>query len=166
GTKPMEAKETLNQAPVRVHRVSKTDSSSVDVLTPFGIPYGGHGANPVYVQEKNILVTFDSLNRKTGAWRYTGPGDFTQLWVHDIGNTQTALYYPDTGEIVFDDFLLDETVDAVVVDIETGAVKGRVATNTRYTACMGISPGLGRDFYAGSGIHGAIYRVYVASNND
>ena len=166
GTKPMEAKETLNKAPLRVHRVSTIDSNSKDVLTPFNVPCGGHGASPVYVQDKQILLTFDTLNRKTGAWRFNGPGDFTELWVHDIGNSNTPLYYPDTGEIILDDVLEDQTVDAVVVDIETGVEKGRVATNTKYTACMGVSPGLGRDFYACSGIHGAIYRVYVAGNND
>lgn len=161
GSKPVTL-SPQNQAPVRVHRVSTQDCSSSDALTPFGLPAGGQGASPLYIQDKNILMAFDTLNRKTGAWRFNGPGDFTELWVRDIGNSNQPLYYPDTGEVILDDVLADYSVDAVVVDIETGAEKGRIATGTLFIAGMMACPGFGRDFYAASGTHGALYRVYVA----
>jgi len=161
GTKPVAFSKPCS-APVRVHRVSTTDSSSTDVLTPFDLPNGGHSASPLYVQDKRILLTFDTANRKTGAWRFNGPGDFEELWVHDIGNSNQVLYYPDTGEIVLDDVLEDQTVDAVVVDIETGKEKGRVATGALFAACMSACPGLNRDYYSTSGPHGLLYRVYVS----
>ena len=163
GTKPMAFSEP-GGAPVRVHRVSTTDSSSTDVLTPFGLPNGGHNSSPLYVQGKRILLTFDTNNRKTGAWRFNGPGEFESLWVHDIGNSNQVFYYPDSGEVIVDDVLEDNNVDAVVIDIETGEEKGRVATGARYAAAMAFYPGLGRDFYSTSGPHGLLYRVYVSEN--
>ena len=149
-------------APVRVHRVSTTDSSSTDVLTPFGLPYGGHNSSPLYVQDKKILLTFDTNNRKTGAWRFNGSGDFEELWVHDIGNSNQVFYYPDTGEVVLDDVLEDNSVDTVLIDIETGEEKGRVSTGARTAAGMAFYPGLGRDLYSTSGSHGLLYRVFIA----
>ena len=163
GSKPV-AFSPLNQAPVRVHRVSTHDSSSTDVLTPFGVPAGGQGASPLYVQDKNIIMAFDTLNRKTGAWRFNGAGDFTELWVSDIANSNQTLYYPDTGEVILDDVLPDQSVDAVVVDIETGLEKGRVATGTLFAAAMMACPGFERDFYVTSGVHGTLCRVYVSTS--
>ena len=161
GTQPMAFSKSCS-APVRVHRVSTTDSSSTDVLTPFDLPNGGHNSSPLYVQDKKILLTFDTNNRKTGAWRFNGPGDFEELWVHDIANSNQVLYYPDTGEVVLDDVLDDKTVDAVVIDIETGEEKGRTATGTRYPAAMAFYPGLNRDCYSTSGAEGVLYRVFVS----
>ncbi|MDA8682645.1 hypothetical protein N9M08_08935, partial [Porticoccaceae bacterium] len=161
GTKPMAFSEP-GSAPVRVHRVSTTDSCSTDVLTPFGLPNGGHNSSPLYVQNKRILLTFDTANRKTGAWRFNGPVGFEKLWVHDIGNSSQVFYYPDTGEVVVDDVLEDKNVDAVVLDIETGLEKGRVATGGRFEAAMAFYPGLNRDVYSTSGAHGLLYRIYIA----
>ena len=160
GTKPM-AFSTPKRAPVRVHRVSTTDCSSVDAFTPFGLSGGGHAASPLYVQDRKIILAFDTNNRKTGAWRFNGPGEYEKLWVHDIGNSNQVFYYPDTGEVMLDDVLEDNNVDAVVVDIETGQEKGRVATGARYAAAMAFYPGFDRDFYSTSGAHGLLYRVYV-----
>ena len=160
GSKPI-SYSPLNEAPVRVYRVSTTDSSSMDVLTPFGVAKGGQGASPLYIQDKNILMAFDTLNRKTGAWRFDGRGSFTKLWTRDIGNSNQPLYFPDTEEVILDDVLEDYTVDSVVLDIETGIEKGRVATGTLFNAGMMACPGFGRDFYAASGAHGALYRVFV-----
>ncbi len=107
-------------------------------------------------------MAFDTLNRKTGAWRFNGAGNFTELWVRDIANSNQALYFPDTGEVILDDVLADQSVDAVVVDIETGLEKGRVATGTLFAAAMMACPGFERDFYVTSGVHGALCRVYVS----
>ena len=133
----------------------------MDMFTPFGVPRGGQGASPLYIQDKRIIMAFDTLNRKTGAWRFDGRGSFTKLWIRDIGNSNQPLYFPDTGEVILDDVLEDYTVDSVVLDIETGIEKGRVATGTLFNAGMMACPGFGRDFYAASGAHGALYRVFV-----
>jgi len=161
GTKPLAFSKPCS-APVRVHRVSTADSRSTDVLTPFGLPNGGHNSSPLYVQDKKILLTFDTNNRKTGAWRFNGAGNFEQLWVHDIGNSNQVFYYPDTGEVVLDDVLEDNSVDTVLIDIESGEEKGRANTGARTAAGMAFYPGLGRDLYSTSGSHGLLYRVYIS----
>ena len=107
-------------------------------------------------------MAFDTLNRKTGAWRFNGAGDFTELWIRNIANSNQALYYPDTGEVILDDVLADQSVDAVVVDLETGLEKGRVATGTLFAAGMMACPGFERDFYIASGVHGTLCRVYIS----
>ena len=129
---------------------------------PVAFSNGGHNSSPLYVQDKRILLTFDTANRKTGAWRFNGPGEFESLWVHDIGNSNQVFYYPDTGEVVLDDVLEDNNVDTVLIDIETGEEKSRVATGARYAAAMAFYPGLDRDFYSTSGPHGLLYRVFVS----
>ena len=153
------------RAPVRLHRVSTDDPTSIDSLNLFDVPFGWQAASPLYAPEKRIVMGFDTANGKVGAWRYNGPGSFSHLWTRDIANSNQPLYYPDTGELIVDDVLADQSVDSVVLDIETGQEKGRVATGTFTTACMAPSPGLERDFYCGSGIHGALYRVYLETDN-
>jgi len=63
---------------------------------------------------------------------------------------------------VLDDVLEDNNVDTVLIDIETGEEKSRVATGARYAAAMAFYPGLDRDFYSTSGPHGLLYRVFVS----
>lgn len=165
GSQPLDfgdGNQTTHHAPVHVFRVSTRDSSDMDVLTPFGDPDGYQGAAPLFVADKSILVAFDTHNGKTGAWRYDGPGQFTEIWVQNIRNTNQILYFPDTGELVLDDLKDDFRVEAVVVDIETGKEKGRVDTQTVFMSAMAWGPGFNRDVYAGSGMSGALYRVYVA----
>ena len=163
GTAPFSMPETLHpyRAPVRLHRVSTDDSASIDSINLFDVPHGWQAASPLYAPEKRIAMGFDTANGKVGAWKYDGPGNFSHLWTRDIKNSNQPLYYPDTGEVIVDDVLADFTVDSVILDIETGEEKGRISTGTMTTACMAPTPGLGRDYYACSGIHGAIYRVFV-----
>jgi hypothetical protein len=101
------------------------------------------------------------LNGKTGAWRYEGPGQFTKLWERKIRNSNQILYYPDTGEAILDDMLDNYKVDAVVVDIETGAEKARCNTGTKFSANMLWGAGYHRDAYMGSGLSGGLVRIFV-----
>ena len=166
GTVPLDLSGEIypHSAPVRLHRVSTDDSTSVDSLNLFDVPHAWQGASPLYVPEKRIVMGFDTANGKVGAWKYHGPGDFTHLWTHDITNSNQPLYYPDTGEVIVDDVLADQSVDTVVLDLETGEEKGRTSTATRGAAGMAPSPGLGRDYYGCSGPHGALYRVFVEAD--
>ena len=154
-------KRTLHHAPVRVFRVCTKDSSEVDVLTPFGDKTGEIGAPPLYVPDKKILVAFDTRNGKTGAWRFERPGQFSKLWEHNIRNSNQILYYPDTGELILDDMLDNYKVDAVVVDIETGEEKARCYTGTMFSPYMVWVAGYNRDVYMGSGMTGALVRIFV-----
>lgn len=151
----------LHSAPQRVFRFSVHDAADRDVLVPFGIPGGGIFAPPLYDQDRRILVAFDSMNAKVGAWRYQEKGKFEELWVHDFRNTSQLTLYADTGELLVDDVQPLRQWDAVVLDVETGAEKGRANTGCVMSGGMWYTPGFGRDFYTSTG-SGGFARIYVA----
>jgi hypothetical protein len=147
-----------HSAPQRVFRVSVTDASDRDVLVPFGVPGGNIYAPPLYDQDRRVLVAFDSQNGKLGAWRYHGPGELEPMWQHDWLNTSQLTLYADTGELLVDDCSQLGRWDAVVVDVETGAERGRVNTGCLISSGMWYTPGFGRDFYTSTSL-GGIARV-------
>ncbi len=132
--------------PLRVHRVSTLDSSDFDEFTPFGAPRGTIVNPPLFDSSRNILVSYDSGNALIAAFRYGGPGAFERLWQHPFNAGNHFLLYPDTGEIVVNDF--DDTTDHVaVLDIESGRELGRVATGSALMSVVFQSPGWNRDVY-------------------
>lgn len=150
----------VHSAPVRAFRVSTRDASDRDAFVPFGAPGGRIISPPLYDQDRHILVAFDSMNRKVGAWRYQGPGRFAQLWQHDWLNISQPTLYADTGELLVDDVRAPGVWDALVVDIESGAERGRVDTGCLSASGMWYTPGFGRDFYT-STLMGRIARISV-----
>jgi len=149
-----------HDAPQRVFRVSVSDASNHDVLVPFGLPGGNIMAPPLYDQDRHILVAFDTMNSKLGAWRYEGPGILRPLWSRDWRSSNQLTLYADTGELIVDDCRRLGTWDAVVVDIETGRERGRVDTGCFLSMGMWYTPGFGRDFYTSTGM-GGIARISV-----
>ena len=55
--------------------------------------------------------------------------------------------FPDSGELVINDFTTDQTDDLVVVDIKTGQLLARVGTESRLANGMFLSAGDNRDIY-------------------
>ncbi len=151
----------LHESPVRVFRISTIDSEDRDAFVPFGEPAGHIIAPPLYDQDRRILVAFDSNNGKIGAWRYEGPGRFTRLWQHDWRSTNQLMLYADTGELIVDHLPTPGVWHAVVVDIETGAERGRADTGCLRSGGMWYTPGFERDFYTSTPL-GCIARISVA----
>ena len=148
-------------APQRAFRFSLDDPSRRDVLVAFGLPEAFNPGPPLYDPERRILVVYDMRNAKVGAWRYAGPGRLEQLWQHDYRSSVQMILYSDTGELVLEDG--DPAGGSVViVDVETGAERGRAPTGTPFLGGMFFCPGFGRDLYAAS-VSGAISRIYVES---
>jgi hypothetical protein len=129
------------------------------VHTPFGLARGTIVNPPLIDASRSIAVTFDSGNARIAAFRY-GPGSFERLWQHAFGASNHFLLFPVTGEIVVNDF--DGTTEHVVVlDIETGAELGRVATGSPIQSALFQSPGWSRDVYTCT--FTTLSRVFVAS---
>ncbi len=148
-------------------RFSVDDASDRDVLLAFGLPGAFNPGPPLYDPERRILVAYDTLNSKVGAWLYEGPGALAPLWQNDFRSTVQMILYRDTGELVLEDSPGGLTSgagapqgNAVVVDIETGAERGRAPIGAPAIMGMFLCPGFGRDFYAAS-IPGAIARIHV-----
>jgi hypothetical protein len=70
-----------------------------------------------------------------------------RLWEHAFGAANHFLLYADTGELVVNDFRPETGEQAVVLDVETGAEKGRVAIESPVQSVVFQAPGFGRDFY-------------------
>jgi hypothetical protein len=132
--------------PLHVVRVSLSDSRDAELFTPFDAPRGTIVNPPLFDSSRNILVAFDSGNSRIAGFRYGGPGKFERLWEHGFGASNHFLLFPDTGEIVVNDF--DGTTEHVVVlDIESGEELGRVATGGPVQSVLFQSPGWARDIY-------------------
>ncbi len=131
--------------PLHVFRVGMDDASDADMFTPFGLARGTIVNPPLVDARRRILVAYDSGNGRIGGFRY-GSGSFEMLWGHAFHAGNHFLLFPDTGEIVVNDFK-DGHEHVVMLDIETGAELGRVATASPMQAVVFQSPGWRRDIY-------------------
>jgi len=143
----------LNDAPNRLHRVSLSDSNSHQHWEVSGMQ-GGAITNPPLVDEsRQIVVAFDSANRRLRAWRIIRPSTpdtphaLKALWhLKDFGAASHMLLFADTGELCVNDYKrFNEQV--VILDIETGQEKARVSTGGLMQGVVFPSAGWQRDIY-------------------
>ena len=96
-----------------------------------------HTGPPLYDPERKILVHYDTISGTVVAHTYAAPGrPLEVLWKHAIRNTVQMMLYPDTGELILEDSPKVLSIHnrhkngfAVVLDIQTGEVKGRSKIN-------------------------------------
>jgi hypothetical protein len=145
--------------PLHLFRVSLSDPEDAEMHTPFGLPHGTIVNPPLIDASRRIAVAYDSGNAQIAGFRY-GDGVFERLWEHAFGASNHFLLFPDTGEIVVNHF--DGSAEHVVVlDIESGAELGRVATGSPIQAALFQSPGWSRDVYTCT--FTTLSRAFVAS---
>lgn len=142
----------LNDAPIRLHRVSLRDSKSHQHWEVCGAK-GGAITNPPLVDvHRQIVVAFDSANRHLRAWRIvrntdTAPVVLEELWhLKNFGAASHMLLFENTGELCVNDYQrFNEQV--VILDIETGHEKARVRTGGLMQGVVFPSAGWHRDIY-------------------
>jgi len=129
----------------RLIRVNLSDSKDSDTVEVSGIP-GGTITNPPVVDEaRRIVVGYDSANRVMRAWLFDG--GLKPLWrKDDFGAASHMICLPDTGELVTNDFGRGGEY-VVVLDIGTGAEKGRARIGGFTQGVVFPSPGWSRDIY-------------------
>jgi len=129
----------------RLIRVNLSDSSDVEMVEVSGIP-GGTITNPPLVDEvRRIVVGYDSANRVMRAWAFDG--FLKPLWrKDDFGAASHMICLPDSGELITNDFGRGGEY-VVVLDIETGAEKGRARIGGFTQGVVFPSPGWSRDIY-------------------
>ena len=81
----------------------------MDSIEPFGIPGGGIFAPPVNVPEHGVAVAWDSING--GLAGISTAGSLEPLWHLDIKPTMQPVVFPDSGELVINDFTDDQSGD-------------------------------------------------------
>ena len=132
--------------PLHVIRVSLTDATDSEMFTPFDAPHGTIVNPPLFDASRSVLVAYDSGSARIAGFYYRGPGSFERLWEHEFNCGNHFLLFPDTGEVVVNDFD-SRTEHVVVLDIESGRELGRVATGSPMFSPVFQSPGWARDVY-------------------
>lgn len=167
----------------RLWRMSLTDDRDCEVIEPFGTPGGGIIAPPVHVPQVrpgvDMAIAWDSINgglagievpslekgcedsgsagsEVSGSRRRAGHGsrEMTVAWHLDVRPSMQPVVYPESGELVINDFGVGAdggppSDDLVVVDIASGSLIDRVATGSRVANGMFLSAaGAGRVLYA------------------
>jgi hypothetical protein len=122
---------------------------------------GGIIANPPAVDsERRIVVGYDSGNGVMTAWRFGEPGEHEQIWTRDQNQAGHMVVFPEMGELMSYDFDHERgTEQVVVLDMETGAEKGRVAINSPLQCVVFPAAGVNRDAYVTT--FSTIARVFV-----
>ena len=89
-------------------------------------------------------MAWDSIN---GGLAGVSIGDMETNWTLDIRPSMQPIVFPDSGELVINDFADDGIDYLVVVDVESGALLDRVDTGSRIANGMFLSAGEERDVY-------------------
>lgn len=136
------------RGPLHVWRVSVADAVDREMFTPFDLPHGTIVNPPLVDPDRRLVVAYDSGNDRLAAFRFGGPGRFARCWERRFGASSHFLLYRDTGEIVVNDFRDEAGEHVVVLDVATGAERGRVATGSLVQSVVFPAPGFGRELYA------------------
>ena len=146
----------------RLWRMSLTDDRDTGEIEPFGVPGGGIIAPPVHIPQVrpgvDMAIAWDSVNGGLAGIEFDtrpqGGQEMTVAWHLDVRPSMQPVVYPESGELVINDFRVGPdggppTDDLVVVDIESGELIDRVATGSRVANGMFLSAaGAGRVLYA------------------
>lgn len=134
------------EGPQRLHRISLADPTAHVVIEPFGNPGGGIIAPPVHIPEFEMAIAWDSINGGL-AGVSTVDGGLDVAWHLDVRASMQPVVFPESGELVINDFTVAGRDDLIVVDIATGALLDRVATGSRIANGMFLTAGGDRDVY-------------------
>ncbi len=137
---------SANTGAERLLRISLDHPKDVTVNAPFARANGWVIAPPVFVQQHQIAVTYDTGNGRMAGLRWQD-GELQRLWEISVTNWLQPLVFPGTNELVIDDFREPGGDDLVVLDLLTGDEKARVATGGLRPNGMFLAPGWIRDAY-------------------
>lgn len=129
----------------RLVRIDLEDPTKVDTIEPFGTPGGGIIAPPVHVPEHGIAVAWDSINGGLAGIDTTNGLDVR--WQLDARPSMQPVVFPESGELVINDFTDDGSDDVIVIDLATGELIDRVASGSRIANGMFLTAGGDRDVY-------------------
>lgn len=132
--------------PQRLLRVALDDPEDVVAIAPFGTPGGGIIAPPVHVPEQQIAIAWDSVNGGL-AGISTADRGLDLAWTLDVRPSMQPVVFPESGELVINDFTADGTDDVIVVDVSSGALIDRASTGSRIANGMFLTAGGARDVF-------------------
>ncbi|MGY9081299.1 MAG: hypothetical protein ACKVK3_01690 [Acidimicrobiales bacterium] len=130
----------------RLLRMSLDDPNDIQIVEPFGTPGGGIIAPPVHVPEHQMAIAWDSINGGL-AGVSTAEATLNVAWQLDVRSSMQPVVFPESGELVINDFTADGFDDIIVVDIATGELIDRVSTGSRIANGMFLTAGGDRDLF-------------------
>lgn len=137
------------EQPIRATGVATDDVEDVTRLIATEHP-GGWAIAPPLVHD-GVVVAWDTGNTGIAAFDIASGPSPEMLWFQPFRTSMQPMLYPETNELVINDFrLLDESEpsdDLVVLDFRTGQMKARVPTGATRMNGMFLCPGWDRDLY-------------------
>ena len=116
------------------------DLSNASSIEPFGVGGGGVIAPPVHVPEFNMAIAWDSINGGLAGVNTSGV-EMEVVWHLDVRASMQPVVFPESGELVINDFTADGRDDLVVVDVASGALIDRVDAGSRIANGMFLTAG-------------------------
>jgi hypothetical protein len=105
-------------------------------------------ANPPAMDpERRIVVGFDSANGVLEAFDVPEAGPLVRRWRRQQNHASHMVRWADTGELLTNDWQPDGGEHVVILDVETGEERARVATGSPVQSVIFPSPGWDRDAY-------------------
>lgn len=136
-------------SPLHLIRIPLDGSPEPEYLEVCGRP-GGIIANPPVVDgARHIAVGYDSGNGVMTAWRFGDPGVAERIWTREQDQAGHMILYPGTSELMCYDYdHARATEQVVLLDIESGEEKARVAIDSPLQCVVFPAAGPHRDIYA------------------
>lgn len=128
----------------RLFRLGLRDPDDIRSIEPFGTPGGGIIAPPVDVPEHGIAIAWDSINGGL-AGIDTTEDELEVAWQLDVRASMQPVVFPESGELVINDFTDAGRDHLIVIDVRTGELLDRVDTGSRIANGMFLSAGGDRD---------------------
>jgi hypothetical protein len=129
--------------PVRLWRAA-LDGGHADSVEISGERRGAVTNPPLVDSDRGIALGYDSANGVLSAFAV---GDLSRLWQHPMATSQHLILFPDTGEVIVNDFDRSVGDSLAVVDITDGTVRARVPVQSPAQSVVFGAPGTRRDAY-------------------
>jgi hypothetical protein len=141
------AGQGISSAPLHLVRVD-LETGAVTLTEICGLPNGLVANPPVVDTMRRIVVGYDSGNGVLAAFDIAADGSTSPRWRRQQHHGCHPLLFADTGELVTNDHDADKMADDIVVlDIESGRERVRVAAGSAVQSVLFPAAGFGRDFY-------------------
>jgi hypothetical protein len=130
--------------PVRLWR-APLDGGAPTSVEVAGLP-GGAVTNPPLVDpDRGIALGYDSANGVLAA--FGADAALAPRWERRLATSQHLVLFPDTGEVLVNDFDRELGDSLAVLDIETGEVRARATVDSPAQSVVFGAPGTRRDAY-------------------
>lgn len=130
----------------RLHRIDCNNDQNISTATPFATPGGAVMAPPVHVPEVDVTVMWDTLHGGLAGLRASA-ADLDTVWECGVRPTMQPVVFPESGELVTNDYTDDGSDELLVIDLASGKIKSRIATGSGLANGMFLTAGDQRDVY-------------------